>query len=106
MPVRPTIRLWCSQVGAFSLPVLIDLNLGNVSSIVVSLRVVVWRWLDRPVGSIAACRRDVVRARRWGSSWSGGAARPWRPVAWTLGAGLVIIVLTLPFAGFAATSTT
>jgi len=99
MPVRPTIRLLAFAVAAVTSPVLVDLNLGNVSVLVLALLVIVWRWLDRPAGSIALAVAMSLRPTLglllvW---WL--LRRLWRPVLWTLLAGLVIVLITLPIAG-------
>jgi alpha-1,2-mannosyltransferase len=99
LPVRPAIRLYTFAVAAVSFPVLIDLNLGNVSVVVMVLIAVTWRWLDRPLGSIALAAAMSVRPTLglvliW---WL--FRRAWRPIAWALAAGLVLIVATLPFVG-------
>ena len=99
MPARPTIRLLAFAVAAVTSPVLVDLNLGNVSVLVLALLVIVWRWLDRPAGSIALAVAMSLRPTLglllvW---WL--LRRLWRPVVWTLLAGLVMIVMTLPIVG-------
>jgi hypothetical protein len=99
LPVRPTIRLLTFTVACFTEPVLIDLNLGNVSVVVTVLLAFLWRWLDRPVGSVALAIAMSVRPTLgillgW---WL--LRRLWRPIAWTIVAGLVMVLVTLPFAG-------
>ena len=99
MPVRLNIRLLAFAVAAISSPVLVDLNLGNVSVVVMALLALVWRWLDRPAGSVALAIAMSVRPTLglllgW---WL--LRRLWRPVVWTIIAGLAIVVLTLPFVG-------
>ncbi len=99
MPVRPRLRLLVFVVAAFTSPVLIDLNLGNVSIVVAFLSVAAWRWLDRPLGSAALAVAMSLRPTLgiflvW---WL--ARRRWLPLAWTLASGTVLILITLPFAG-------
>ncbi|MGZ6257684.1 MAG: glycosyltransferase family 87 protein [Candidatus Limnocylindrales bacterium] len=99
LPVPPWIRGTLLFVAALSYPVLLDLNLGNVSIVVLLLTVCAWRWLDRPAGAIAvavslALRPTLAVLPIWSL-----LRRQWRSVAWTAGAGLVLIGLTLPFVG-------
>lgn len=102
LPVRPRLRMLTFVVAAFSSPVLIDLNLGNVSILVFFLSVVAWRWLDRPIGSAAMAAAMSLRPTMgiflaW---WL--IRRRWLPLAWALAAGIVLVLLTLPFAGIAS----
>jgi len=99
LPVRPVIRLYAFAVAAVSFPVLIDLNLGNVSVVVMVLLAVTWRWLDRPLGSVALAAAMSVRPTLglvliW---WL--FRRAWKPIVWALVAGLVLILATLPIVG-------
>lgn len=99
MPVRLRLRLLTLVVAAFTSPVLIDLNLGNVSIVVAFLSAVAWRWLDRPPGSAAMAVAMSLRPTlgvflAW---WL--IRRRWAPLAWTLVSGIVLILITLPFAG-------
>jgi hypothetical protein len=99
LPVRPAVRLYTFAVAAISFPVLIDLNLGNVSVVVMVLLAVTWRWLDRPFGSVALAAAMSVRPTLglvliW---WL--FRRAWKPLVWAIAAGVVLIVATLPFVG-------
>ena len=99
LPVRPWIRGATLLVGAVSFPVLFDLNLGNVSILVVALLACGWRWLDRPAGSIALAIAILVRPTlAVVPAWQ-ALRRRWRPIAWTVGALFVVGVATLPFVG-------
>ena len=99
MPVVRHVRLACFAVAAFSAPLLIDFNLGNVSTFVLFLTVVGWRSLDRPVGSIALALGIAIRPQMaimllW---WL--ARRKLGAFVWTVGTGLLVIAATLPFVG-------
>lgn len=99
MPVRPLTRALAFLVIAFSLPVFKDVVYGNVSTLLVLPMVVAWRWLDRPLGSVAialgmALRPSLGLLLVWQS-----LRRRWRPAAWTVGSGLVLVALTLPAVG-------
>ncbi|HEY8199248.1 MAG TPA: glycosyltransferase family 87 protein, partial [Candidatus Limnocylindrales bacterium] len=102
LPVRPWIRGATLLVGAISFPVLFDLNLGNVSIIVVALMACGWRWLDRPAGSIALAVAILVRPTLVAVPVWQALRRRWRPIAWTVGALIVVGLATLPFVGATA----
>ena len=58
-----------------------------------------WRWLDRPASGrmtalALALRPTLIVVPVW---WL--IRRQWQALAWTVGAGLLLIVLTLPFVG-------
>ncbi len=101
MPVSRPVRLTMFGVAALSAPVLVDLNLGNVSLIVTFVTVLGWRWLDRPVSGVAlsfalTLRPTMALLAVW---WL--VRGVWRPFAWMAVTGLAIIVLTIPFVGIA-----
>ena len=102
LPVRPWIRGATLLVGAFSFPVLLDLNLGNVSILVVALMACGWRWLDRPAGSIALAVAILVRPTLLAVPAWQALRRRWRPIAWMMGALVVVGLATLPFVGATA----
>ncbi len=58
-----------------------------------------WRWLDRPAGSIAQALAISVRPMLGILIIWQLLRRKWRAVLWTMAAGLVLILLTLPFVG-------
>ena len=96
-PVPRNVRLLVFGVAAFSQPVLYDLDLGNVSVVVTFLSVVIWRWLDRPVGALALAVSLTVRpTMALVAAWWALRLR-WRPIAWTMVLGIVVVGLTLPF---------
>ena len=99
LPVPRWVRGGVLLALAVSYPTLIDLNLGNVSLLVLVASCLAWRWLDRPASGLAtalalALRPTLIVVPIW---WL--IRRQWQPLAWTIGAGLVLIVLTLPFVG-------
>jgi len=99
MPVGARLRILVFAVAAFSSPVLMDINLGNVSVVLVFLTTLVWRWLDRPIGSAAMAAAMSLRPTFgifliW---WV--IRRRWFPAMWTLASGIILILITLPFAG-------
>ena len=99
MPVRPSIRCLTFAVAALTNPVIGDMNLGNVSVLVTSLLAITWRWLDRVTGCVALALAMTVRpVLGLVLVWS-LLRRHWWPVLWTIVAGIVIVLLSLPFVG-------
>jgi hypothetical protein len=99
MPVRVPIRLAAFAAAAFSSPLLVDLNLGNVSTFVLLVAAIGWRWLDRPQAAVAlaaglAIRPQLVVVLAW---WL--VRRKLGLVVSTLLAGVVLVLVTLPFVG-------
>lgn len=99
MPVRPSVKVWTFVVAAFSFAVVRDLALGNVSVLLLLPLAAAWRWLDQPIGSIAQALAISIRPTLGILILWQLLRRQWRAVAWTVGAGLVLIVVTLPFVG-------
>ncbi|MEA2026716.1 MAG: glycosyltransferase family 87 protein [Chloroflexota bacterium] len=99
MPVRPLTRALAFLVVALTLPVFKDTVYGNVSTLLLLPMVMSWRWLDRPLGSIALAVGITIRPSLGLILIWQGLRRRWRALAWTVGAGLVLIALTLPFTG-------
>lgn len=95
MPVPRQLRLAVFGVAALSAPVLFDLDLGNVSLLVTLMAVLVWRWLDRPLGGLALAasltmRPTMALIAAW---WL--LRGLWRPVAWTAAAGVALVLVSL-----------
>ncbi len=99
MPVRVILRVLAFAVVAFSLPGLKDPLLGNVSTLLLLPLVMAWRWLDRPLGSVALAIAMSVRPSLGVLLGWQLLRRRWRPALWTVAAGLVLVALTLPFVG-------
>lgn len=99
LPVRPVLRALAFAVVAFSLPGLKDPLLGNVSTLLLLPLAMAWRWLDRPGGSVALAAAMSLRPSLGLLLIWQGLRRQWRAVLWTIGAGLVLVALTLPFVG-------
>jgi alpha-1,2-mannosyltransferase len=99
MPITRTAKLATLAVACVSAPVLQDLNLGNASLIVTFLAVVAWRFVDRPLGSVAIALAASIRPTMaiyfvW---WL--LRREWRAAVWLVLAGLGLVLITLPFVG-------
>ncbi len=99
MPVRPFIRISAFAVVALSYSFASDVLLGNVSVLLLFPMAVAWRWLDRPIGSIALAVAISVRPTMGIFMIWQLLRRRWQALAWVLGAGLVLVLLTLPFVG-------
>jgi hypothetical protein len=99
MPVRLTTRLLVFGISLFSYAVLRDLVMGNVSMLLPIALAAGWRWLDRPVGSIALAVATSVRVTTGAFLIWFAMRRAWRPLAWMVGAGMALIVISLPFVG-------
>ena len=102
LPAPTWVRGALLGVAAISYPVLIDLNLGNVSLVVLLLTVCAWRWLDRPAGSIAvalalALRPTLVVLPIWSL-----LRRQWRRSGLDRRGGPGVILLSLPLVGLGA----
>ncbi len=99
MPVSPRLRAFAFAVAAFTLPALKDSVLGNVSLLLLLPLVAGWRWMDRPQGSIALAAAISVRPGLGILLIWQFLRRQWRAALWTTGAGIALIVVTLPFVG-------
>jgi hypothetical protein len=95
LPVSPLARGAILAVAGISFPVWYDLNLGNLSIVLFMLSALVWRYHDRPAGSIALAVAGVLRYP-FGIVLLGWAvARRLRQVGWTVVAGLAICAATV-----------
>lgn len=99
MPVKPLIRALAFLAVSFTLWSMKDAVLGNVSILLVLPLVLAWRWLDRPIGSVALAVSMSVRPGLGIFLLWQALRRRWRALAWTIAAGIALIVLTLPFVG-------
>ena len=102
MPVRAWIRLLILVLAVVSEPVLTDLNLGNVSLMVMFLSVVAWRYLDRPPAAVAVAAAMAVRPTFGLFLVAWLLRRRWRQALICIAAGVLLIAATLPFVGVSA----
>ena len=99
LPISALARAAVLAVAAISFPVWYDINLGNLSVVLFALSALIWRFRDRPAGSIALAVAGVLRYP-FGLVLIGWLlARRWRAAAWTILAGLAIGAATLPVVG-------
>ena len=94
MPVRLPVRALTFVGVAVSFWAMRDLVLGNVGVLLVLPMAIAWRWLDRPLGSLALALTISVRPSTGALLLWQLLRRRWRGAAWTLGAGLTLIVLS------------
>lgn len=101
MPVPRSVRLAVLVVGVVSEALLSDLYLGHVSLMVTFCAVLIWRWVDRPIGAAALAAVSTVRPQM-GIVLAWWALRlKWRPIVSTAAAAVLIVAITLPFLAFA-----
>jgi hypothetical protein len=95
LPVSRNVRLAVFGLTAIGLPMLIDLNVGNVTMFVTFAAAVAWRWLDRPVSGIWMAAAMAVRpTMAVVVAWWLVRGR-WRPAVWAVIAAFVIFVASL-----------
>jgi Glycosyltransferase family 87 len=99
LPVSGLARGATLAVTALSFPVWYDLNLGNISVLLVALSAVIWRFRDRPIGSVALAVAGAIRYPFGLVALPWAMARRWKPFAWTIIAGVVLFAATLPGGG-------
>jgi hypothetical protein len=94
------VRFSAFAVACFSLPTLLDLNLGNVSTFVLLAGAAAWRWRER-AGVVAVALSAAVRPQA-GLQLAWWALRGrWRPLVAAVAAGVVLVAATLPAVGVA-----
>ncbi len=99
LPVHRTIRLVAFAFAVVSAPVLIDLNLGNVSTVVLFAAALMWRWLDRPAGALSLALAVFLRPALAVVVVSWLLRGRLALVACAVVFGVSIVVLTLPLTG-------
>jgi hypothetical protein len=99
MPVKLPVRALTFLGVAVSFWAMRDLVLGNVGVLLLLPMVTAWRWLDQPLGSIALAATISVRPSAGALLIWQVLRRRWWAAAWTIGAGIGLVLLTLPFVG-------
>jgi hypothetical protein len=102
LPVSWRTRAAVLGVAGLSFPVLFDLNIGNVSIVVFALCAAAWRWLDSPIGAVAHAALIALRFPFGIFAVTWLVQRRLRTLAWTIAAGLVLIVIGLPVVGISS----
>lgn len=99
LPVSALARGATFAVASISFPVWYDLNLGNTSVLLFALSAVVWRFQASAIGAGALAIAGVLRYPFAIVLLGWAVAKRWRAAAWTLAAGAVIGLLTVPVVG-------
>jgi hypothetical protein len=99
LPVRRDVRMATFGVAALSFPVLYDLNLGNLSIVLFALSALMWRYRERPIASVALAAILSVRYSFALVPVGLLLRRRFRPIVWTIVAGLGFAAATLPIVG-------
>jgi len=99
LPISRPARAATLGLAGLSFPVLYDLNLGNLSVVLFALSALIWRFRDRPAGAVALAIAGTVRYPFAIVLVGWLAARRFKVVAWTVVAGLVVVIATLPVVG-------
>ena len=99
MPVSRLTRVFAFCIAAFTLPVFKDSVYGNVSTLLVLPAVMGWRWIDRPIGSAAIAVSTAVRPSMGLLLIWQLLRRRWRAASWTIGFGVLLVAMTLPWVG-------
>ncbi len=99
MPVSLRARVAVFAAACISFPVLFDLNLGNISIVVFALGAAAWRWIDTPAAAVIHAALIALRFPFgvFGLTWL--VQRRVRMFAWTIVAGLALILIGLPVVG-------
>ena len=99
MPVGGITKVAVFGAAALSRAITVDIALGNVSTLLLLPLALAWRWLDRPLGAVAQAVAIAIRPTLGIILIWQLLRRRWRPVVWTVAAGVGIMALTLPFTG-------
>ena len=99
LPVSGTVRLLTFAAACLSFPVLFDLNIGNISLVVFALTAVAWRTRGTAVAAVVHAALIAIRFPFGVFFLEWLAQRRWRPILWTILAGLALIALSLPIVG-------
>jgi hypothetical protein len=99
LPVSRASRFATFAVAAVSFPVLLDLNLGNISVVVFALSALAWRLLDGPLAALVHAALVAIRFPFGAFFVLWLVQRRFRMIVLTILAGLGLIVASLPIVG-------
>jgi hypothetical protein len=99
LPVSMRARLVTLGIAGVSFPVLFDLNIGNVSIVVLALCAIAWRWAGSPLAGLSHASLAVIRFPFLIFGLLLILQRQSRALAWTVAAGVAVILVSLPIVG-------
>jgi hypothetical protein len=99
LPVSRATRALTFAAACVSFPVLFDLNIGNVSVVVLALAAVAWRTSGTAVAALAHALLIAIRFPFGIFFLEWFAQSRWRAIGMTIAAGLLLIALSLPIVG-------
>jgi hypothetical protein len=99
LPVSWRARLLTLGIAGLSFPVLFDLNIGNVSILVLAACAIAWRWIDTRIAVVAHAALAVIRFPFlvFGLFFlvQGRVAL----LGWTIATGIALVVACIPIVG-------
>ncbi|HEX5450756.1 MAG TPA: glycosyltransferase 87 family protein [Candidatus Limnocylindrales bacterium] len=102
MPVAKTTRAAVLGISLLSFASLVNLNLGSVNGLLLLGLVLAWRLADRPLGGLATALSIAVRPALGLVPVGWALQRRPAAVGWAIVAGLALVAITVPVAGFGA----
>lgn len=99
-PVATRARLVTLGLAGLSFPVLFDLNIGNVSIVILVLCAIAWRWMGTPAAALSHAVLALIRFPFlvFGLLWI--AQRRFDTLLWAVVVGVALLLVTLPIVGF------
>ena len=102
LPVSRSVRLAVLGVTLLGLGSLVDLNLGSVNAVLLLGLALAWRFPDGPIAGLAAAINLSIRPYLATVVVGWALWRHWRPIVWTLGLGLVLVIASMVIVGSGA----
>lgn len=99
LPVSWRTRMATVGVAGLSFPVLFDLNIGNVSIVILALCAVAWRWIDTPAAAVAHAAMAMIRFPFLIFGLLLLVQRRFAALGWTIAAGIAFLAISIPIVG-------